>query len=90
MVFVCGIVIMPLPGGAPSQHLLIITSNLWGRWGGRQGTFPCSFTSPFSFRLDKTAFEDLGDVQASILLLQHILNGFQVLFRIKQLFKNIT
>jgi len=53
------------------------------------GNFHHSFTSPFFFRLDTTAFENLWDVQASMLLLLCILDVFQVLFRVKQLFQNI-
>jgi len=59
----------------------------------RGDTFPQSFTPPLSFRLVITAFENfeyLWDVQASMLLLFCLLNGFQVLFRVKQVVKNIT
>jgi len=43
-------------------------------------TFPYSFTPPFSFRLVVTAFDNFEypwDVQASMLLLLCLLNGFQ-------------
>jgi len=56
-------------------------------------TFPHSFTPPLSFRLVVTAFENFEypwDAQASMLLLFCLLNVFQVLFRVKQLVKNIT
>jgi len=59
-----------------------------GKTGG--DTFPHSFTPPPSFRLFVTAFEYPWDVQASMLLLLCLLNGFQVLFRVKQLVKNIA
>jgi len=62
-----------------------------GKTGG--DNFPHSFTPPLSFRLVLTAsenFEYLWDAQASMFLLLCLLNGFQVLFRVKQVVKNIT
>jgi len=59
----------------------------------RGDTFPHSFTPPLSSRLVITAFEIFEypwDAQASIFLLFCLLNGFQVLFRVKQLVKNVT
>jgi len=53
---------------------------------------PHSFTSPLSFRLVLMAFENFEypwDAQASTLLLLCLLNGLQVLFRVKQVVKNI-
>ncbi|MCQ4187479.1 hypothetical protein FK515_28195, partial [Klebsiella pneumoniae] len=58
-----------------------------------EGTFPYSFTFPFSFERVTSALENFEypwDVQASILLLLCVLNGFQMLFRIKQLFTKFT
>jgi len=55
--------------------------------------FPHSFTPPLSFKLVVTAFENfqyLWDAQASTILLICLLNGFQVLFRVKQVVKNIV
>ena len=54
--------------------------------------FAHSFTPPLSFRLVLTAFENFRypwDAQASTLLLLCLLNGLQVLFRVKQVVKNI-
>jgi len=62
-----------------------------GKTGG--DTFPHSFTPPLSFRLFLMAFENfeyLWDAQASTLLLFCPLNGLQVLFRVKQVVKNIV
>jgi len=62
-----------------------------GKTGG--DAFPNSFTPPLSFRLVLTAFENFQypwDAQASTLLLLCLLNGFQVLFRAKQVVKNIV
>jgi len=56
-------------------------------------SLPHSFTLPLSFRLVLTAFENFEypwDAQASTLLLLCLLNGFQVLFRVKQVVKNIA
>jgi len=55
--------------------------------------FPHSFTPPLSFRLVITAFENFEypwDAQASMFLLLCLLNGFQVLFRAKQVVNNIA
>jgi len=56
-------------------------------------TFPHSFAPPLSFRLILKAFENFEypwDAQASTLLLFCLLNGFWVLFRVKQVVKNIV
>jgi len=56
-------------------------------------TFLNSFTSPLSFRLVLTAFENFEypwDAQASTLLLFCLLNEFQVLFRVKEVVDNIV
>jgi len=61
-----------------------------GKTGG--DTLPHSFTPPLSFRLVLTPseiFEYLWDAQASMFLLFCLLNGFQVLFRVKQVVNNI-
>jgi len=58
----------------------------------REDTFPHTFTPPLSFRLVLTAFENFEypwDAQASGFLLFCLLNGLQVLFRVKQVVKNI-
>jgi len=55
--------------------------------------FPHSFPPPLSLRLVLTAFENFQypwDAQASTLLLFCLLNGFWVLFRVKQVVKNIV
>jgi len=62
-----------------------------GKTGG--DNLPYSFSLPLSFRLAVRAFENFEypwDAQASTLLLFCILNGFQVLFRVKQAVKNFT
>jgi len=49
--------------------------------------FPYSFNYPLSFRLVLMSFENFEypwDAQASVFLLLHLLNGLQVLFRVKQ------
>jgi len=61
-----------------------------GKIGG--DTSPHSFAPPLSLRLVVMAFEDFKypwDAQASTLLLLCLLNRLQVLFRIKQVVKNI-
>ena len=61
-----------------------------GKTGG--DSFPHSFAPPLSFRLILKAFENfryLWDAQDSTLLLFCLLNGFQLLFRVKQVVKNI-
>jgi len=61
-----------------------------GKTGG--DTFSHSFAHPLSFRLVLRAFENfeyLWDAQASGFLLLCFLNGLQVLFRVKQVVKNI-
>jgi len=62
-----------------------------GKTGG--DTSPHSFAPPLSFRLVLTAFENfeyLWDAQGSTLLLFCPLNGFQLLFRVKQVVKSIV
>jgi len=59
----------------------------------RGDALPHSFTPLLSFRLVLTAFENFEypwDAQDSILLLFCLLNGLQVLFRVKQVVKNIV
>jgi len=61
-----------------------------GKTGG--DTFRHSFAPPLSFRPVLTAFENFEypwDAQASGFLLLCLLNGLQVLFRVKQAVKNI-
>jgi len=61
-----------------------------GKTGG--DTFPHSFTPPPSFRLVLKTFENSEypwDAQGSEYLLSCLLNGFWVLFRVKQVVKNI-
>jgi len=56
-------------------------------------TFPHSFTPPLSLRLVLRAFENFEypwDALASGFLLFCLLNGFWVLFRVKQIAKNIV
>jgi len=55
-------------------------------------TFPHSFAPPLSLRIVLMAFENFQypwDAQASTLLLFCLLNGLQLLFRVKQVVKNI-
>jgi len=55
-------------------------------------TFPDSCIPPLSFRLVLMAFENFEypwDAQGSTLLLFCLLNGLQLLFRVKQVVKNI-
>jgi len=62
-----------------------------GKTGG--DAFPHSFTPPLPFRLVLNVFENFEypwDAQASTLLLFCLLSGFQVLFRVKQVVKNIA
>jgi len=62
-----------------------------GKTGG--DAFPHSFTLPLSFRLVLMAFENFEYqwvAQASTLLLLCLLNGFQVLVRVKQVVNNIV
>jgi len=62
-----------------------------GKTGG--DTFPNSFTPPLSFRLVLTAFENFEypwDAQASGFLWLCFLNELQVLFRVKQVTKDIV
>jgi len=56
-------------------------------------TFPHSFNPPLTFRLVLMAFENFEypwDAQDSTLLLFCLLKGLQVLFRAKQVLKNIV
>jgi len=62
-----------------------------GKTGG--DTSPHSFAPRLSLRLVLTAFENFEypwDAQGSTLLLLCLLNGLQVLFRVKQVLKNIV
>jgi len=62
-----------------------------GKTGG--DTFPHSFNPTLSLMLVLTAFENFEypwDAQASTLLLFCLLNGFQLLLRVKQVVKNIV
>jgi len=59
----------------------------------RGDTFPHSFAPPLFFQLVLAAFENFKypwDAQASTLLLLCLRNGFQLLFRVKQVVKNIV
>jgi len=59
----------------------------------RGDAFPHSFTPRLSFRLVLMAFENFEypwDAQASVFLLLCLRNGFQVLFRVKQVVKNVV
>jgi len=58
----------------------------------RGDTFPQCFTPRLSFRPVLTVFEHFEypwDAQTSVFLLFCLLNGLQVLFRVKQVVKNI-
>jgi len=62
-----------------------------GKTGG--DTLPHSLAPPLSLRLVLTAFENFNypwDAQASTLLLFCLLNALQVLFRVKQVVKNMV
>jgi len=62
-----------------------------GKIGG--DAFPLTFAPPLSLRVVLKAFENFEypwDAQASRLLLFCLLNGFQVLFRVKHVVKNIV
>jgi len=66
-------------------------ANLVGK--KKEDPFPHFFTFPFSSGLVKIPLEDFEypwDVQTIMFLLLHLLNTFQVLFKVKQLFKNTT
>jgi len=70
-----------------------INNQTHSMWKTRGGIFPHSFTPLFFFKLVIKAFENFEypwDVQTSMLLMFCLLNGFQVLFRVKKLSKNIT
>jgi len=70
------------------SYVLEFVNNQTQSVGKTEGdTFPHSFSPPFSFRPVLTAFENFEypwDAQASTLLLFCLLNGFWVLFRVKQ------
>jgi len=76
------------------SYVLHFVNNQTQSVGETEGdTFPHCFTPPLSFRLFLNAFENfeyLWDAQASTLLLFCFLNGLQVLFRVKQVVKNIV
>jgi len=76
------------------SYVLEFVNNQTQSVGKTEGdTFPHSFAPPLSLRLVLNAFENFEypwDAQASILLLLCLLNGLQVLFRAKQVFKNIV
>jgi len=60
--------------------------------GKTEGIPSPTLSPPLSFRLLLTPFENFEypwDAQASVFLLFCLLNGFQVLFRVKQVVKNI-
>jgi len=75
------------------SYVLEFVNNRTRPGGKTEGdTFPHSFSPPLSFRLVLTAFENFEyqwDVQANGFLLFCFLNGLQVLFRVKQVVKNI-
>jgi len=75
------------------SYVLEFVNNQTQSVGKTEGdTSPHSFTPPPSLRLVLMAFENFEypwDAQASILLLLCLLNGFWVLFRVKQVSKNI-
>jgi len=75
------------------SYVLEFVNNQTQSVGKTEGdTFPHSFAPPLSLRLVLTAFENfesLCDAQASTLLLSCLLNGFWVLFRVKQVVKNV-
>jgi len=76
------------------SYVLEIVNNQTQSVGKTEGdTFPHSFAPPLSFRLLLRAFEDFEypwDAQSSGFLLFCFLNGLQVLFRVKQVVKNIV
>jgi len=76
------------------SYVLEFVNNQTQSVGKTEGdTFPHSFVPPLSFRLVLTALENLEypwDAQASTLLLFCLLNGFQLLFRVKQIVKNMV
>jgi len=75
-------------------YILEFVNNRTQPVGKTEGdTFPHSFAPPLSFRLVLTAFENFEyprDAQGTTLLLFCLLNGLQVLFRVKQVVKNIV
>jgi len=75
------------------SYVLEFVNNQTQSVGKNRGdTSPHSFAPPLSFRLFLMAFENfeyLWDAQASGFLLFCLLNGLQVLFRVKQVIKNI-
>jgi len=75
-------------------YVIEFVSNQTHSVGKTEGdTFPHSFAPPLSLRLVLTAFENFEypwDAQASVFLFFCLLNGFQLLFRVKQVVKNIV
>jgi len=91
LVFACStVVIFPYLG----SYVLEFVNNQIQSVGKTEGdTFPHSFAPPLSLRIVLTAFENfeyLWDAQGSMLLLFCLLKGFWVLFRVKQVVKNIV
>jgi len=76
------------------SYVLEFVNNQTQSVGKTEGdTFPHSFAPPLSFRPVLTAFDNFKypwDAQGSTLLLFCLLNGFWVLFRVKQVVKNIV
>jgi len=75
------------------SYVLEFVNNQTQSVGKTEGdNFPHSFAPPLSLRLVLMAFENFEypwDAQASTLFLFCLLNGLQVLFRVKQVVKNI-
>jgi len=89
LVFACGTAVISIPRSYVLEFVNNRTHSM-GKTGG--DAFPHSFNPPLSFRLILTAFENFEypwDAQASVFLLLRLLNGFGVLFRVKQVVKNI-
>jgi len=76
------------------SHVLEFVNNQTQSVGKTRGeTFPHSFTPPLAIRMVLKAFENFRypwDAQAIGFLLFCHLNGLQVLFRVKQVVKNIV
>jgi len=76
------------------SYVLEFVNNQTQSVGKTEGdTFPHSFAPPLSFRLVLTVFENFEypwDAQSRGFLLLCFLNGLQVLFRAKQVVKNIV
>jgi len=75
------------------SYVLEFVNNQTQSVGKSEGdTFPHSATPPLSLRLVLMVFENFEypwDAQATTLLLFCLLNGFQLLFRVKKVVKNI-